>query len=171
MWSGGDVPRAALATVLALTVVAALAACASAVSVAEAPYGDDPDCARVVLALPDELGDMPVLPTTSQASTAWGTATVHVILRCGVEPPGPTTDRCVSVETPGGPSTDWLAVPGESREDGAADWTFTTYGRDPAIEVVVPAEIVSVRSTSFLDQLGPAVALLDAERSCLGLDG
>lgn len=170
-----------------------LAGCAPTVSVAEAPYGHDPACARVVLALPDELGDLPRLATSSQASTAWGTASAPVVLRCGVEPPGPTTDRCVTVETPGGPSVDWLAVPAEDDGAGqgagaddatgtgpadgsgaagdATDWTFTTFGREPAIEVVVPAEVVSARSTSFLDQLGPAVDLLEPERTCLGLTG
>ncbi|MGW6129672.1 DUF3515 family protein [Cellulomonas sp. NPDC055163] len=181
--------------VVALVVL--LAGCAPTVSVAEAPYGHEPACARVVLALPDELGGLPRLATSSQASTAWGTATAPVVLRCGVEPPGPTTDRCVTVETPGGPSIDWLAVPaddggggaapgaatdgtadgtadgagGSGPAEGATDWTFTTYGREPAIEVVVPAEVVSNRSTSFLDQLGPAVDLLAPERTCLGLTG
>ena len=152
-----------------------LAGCAPTVSVEEAPYGHEPACARVVLALPDELGGLPRLATSSQASTAWGTATAPVVLRCGVEPPGPTTDRCVTVETPGGPSIDWLAVPAEDDDGGSGpaagvtDWTFTTYGREPAIEVVVPAEVVSGRSTSFLDQLGPAVDLLAPERTCVGL--
>ncbi|MFS0699831.1 DUF3515 family protein [Cellulomonas sp. 179-A 4D5 NHS] len=178
----------------AVMVVALLAGCAPTVSVAEAPYGHDPACARVVLALPDELGGLPRLATSSQASTAWGTATAPVVLRCGVEPPGPTTDRCVTVETPSGPSIDWLAVPaeddggagadrgdagddagddagGSGLAEGVTDWTFTTYGRAPAIEVVVPAEVVSGRSTSFLDQLGPAVDLLEPERTCLGLTG
>lgn len=173
----------------AVVLVALLAGCAPTVSVAEAPYGHDPACARVVLALPDELGGLPRLATSSQASTAWGTATAPVVLRCGVEPPGPTTDRCVTVETPSGPSIDWLAVPaeddgggtdpGDASDDaggpgpaeGVTDWTFTTYGRAPAIEVVVPAEVVSGRSTSFLDQLGPAVDLLEPERTCLGLTG
>ncbi|MBB2921208.1 DUF3515 family protein [Cellulomonas cellasea] len=176
----------------------AVAGCAPTVSVAEAPYGHAPECARVVLALPPELGGLPQLATSSQASTAWGTATAPIVLRCGVEPPGPTTDRCVTVETPGGPSVDWLAVPADDEVDpgaaadapegaeapdapsdgvtgggtvGATDWTFTTYGREPAIEVVVPAEVVSERSTSFLDQLGPAVDLLAPERTCLGLTG
>lgn len=172
---------------MAAVLLGGLAGCASTVSVAQAPYGQEPACARVVLTLPDELGGLPRLATSSQASTAWGTVEAPVVLRCGVEPPGPTTDRCVTVETPGGPSVDWLAVPadddagadagttdgtaGPGRADGATDWTFTTYGREPAIEVVVPAEVVSDRSTSFLDQLGPAVDLLEPERTCLGLTG
>ncbi len=172
----------------AVSLVVLLAGCAPTVSVAEAPHGHDPACARVVLALPDELGGLPRLATSSQASTAWGAATTPIVLRCGVEPPGPTTDRCVTVETPSGPSVDWLAVPAEedggpdrgaAADDtagsgpagGATDWTFTTYGREPAIEVVVPAEVVTARSTSFLDQLGPAVDLLEPERTCLGLTG
>src|SRR5450830_1131089 len=151
----------------AAALVLSLAACAPGVSVAEAPHGADPVCASVVLALPDHLGDLPRLGTTSQASAAWGTAAAPVVLRCGVEVPGPTTVRCVSVETPGGPSIDWLAVADDPAAQGTTDWTFTTYGRDPAVEVRVPGAVASTQSTSFLDQLGPAIAQVKPTRACL----
>lgn len=156
-----------------------VSSCASAVPVEVAPYATDPVCAEIVLALPDDLGDdLPGLDTTAQATAAWGTAAAPVVLRCGVEPLGPTTDRCVSVETPGGPSVDWVVVAGDgsdatqgSTTDGtgtpATDWTFTTYGREPAIEVHVPAQVAGERSTSFLDLLGPAVQHAEQVRSCL----
>ncbi|PVU84249.1 DUF3515 domain-containing protein [Cellulomonas sp. WB94] len=144
-----------------------LAACAPGVSVAEAPHGADPVCASVVLALPDQLGDLPRLRTTSQASAAWGTAAAPVVLRCGVEVPGPTTVHCVSVETPDGPSIDWLALADDPDAQGATSWTFTTYGRDPAVEVRVPAAVASSHSTSFLDRLGPALAQVEPTRACL----
>ena len=65
------------------------------------------------------------------------------------------------METPQGPTVDWVVV----EDDG--DWTFTTYGRVPAVEVSVPQEVTQARSTSFVDLLGPAVARTDQQRSCL----
>ena len=152
--------------VAALGVLVALAGCAPAVVVPPADAADDPDCARVVLALPDELGGLRRVETTSQATTAWGEPTRPVVLRCGVEPPEPTTDPCVDADD-GTTQVDWVARSGEPREDGSADWTFVTYGRDPAVEVRVPAEVAGTGSTSFLLDLGPAVALVEQTRECL----
>ncbi len=150
------------ATATGLGLLALLTACSATVPVTVAPYAADPVCASVVLATPDELADgLPRVDTDAQATTAWGTPGSAVVLRCGVEPPGPTTDSCRSVETPNGPSIDWVVV----EDDG--DWTFTTYGRVPAVEVVVPASVASTRSTSYVDLLGPAVALTDQQRRCL----
>lgn len=157
-----------------------LAGCAQAVGVAVAPDATDPDCARVVLALPESLGDgLEQQRTTSQATSAWGEPADPVTLRCGVEVPGPTTEQCVTVETASGPSIDWLvqadAEPADgdgsaddlATDPGSSDWTFVTYGRDPAVEVHVPASVVAERSTSFLDALSTAVSQVEATRSCL----
>lgn len=139
-----------------------LAACAPTVPVTVAPFATDPVCASVVLALPASLGDgLDRVDTDAQATAAWGDPRSAVVLRCGVEPLGPTTDRCQSVTTPQGPTVDWVVV----EDDGT--WTFTTYGREPAVELVVPAEVTEARSTAFVDLLGPAVALAEQERSCL----
>ena len=141
--------------------VLTLAGCAVAVPVDVAPDATDPVCASVVLAMPDSLGEgLPQRDTTAQATTAWGDPATPVVLRCGVEPLGPTTDRCQTVESPGGASIDWVVV----EDDG---WTLTTYGREPAVELHVPAEVAAERSTAFVDQLGPAVALTEQVRSCL----
>ncbi|WP_308121666.1 DUF3515 family protein [Actinotalea ferrariae] len=152
--------------VVAPLLLVALAGCATPVAVPAAPYAADPVCAQVVLALPDALAGMPRLDTSSQATTAWGERTAPVVLRCGVEPPGPTTDPCVDADD-GTVQVDWVAVAGPEDEDGAAPWTFVTYGRDPAVEVRVPAEVTANRSTSFLLDLGPAVSLVEQTRSCL----
>jgi hypothetical protein len=172
-------PRRVATTLAVLTVTAAsLAGCAQAVGVTVAPDATDPECARVVLALPEVLGDdLEQLRTTSQATSAWGDPTDPVTLRCGVEVPGPTTEQCVTMETAGGSSIDWLVRAGsgsvgeqsddEQPGDEQADWTFVTYGRDPAVEVHVPAAVVAERSTSFLDGLSTAVAQVEATRSCL----
>lgn len=175
-------------TVLVVAAVVGLAGCTSSVGVAVAPHATDPACARVVLALPEQLGDgLTELRTTSQATAAWGDPTEPVTLRCGVEVPGPTTEQCVTMETASGTSIDWLvradaepadagtAGPGPSAgpgtdlatDPGSSDWTFVTYGRDPAVEVHVPAAVVAERSTSFLDALSTAVAQVEATRSCL----
>lgn len=143
--------------------VAALAGCASVVPAEVAPDATDPVCASVVLAMPDSLGDgLPQRDTNAQATTAWGDTAAPVVLRCGVEPLAPTTEHCQTVETPGGPSIDWVIV-----EDDDGGWTFTTYGRVPAVELHVPSQVAEERSTAFVDQLGPAVALTEQVRSCV----
>lgn len=63
--------------------------------------------------------------STSDAVRAWGDPAV--IARCGLAPIGPTTDQCLNVS-----GIDWVAHP---LTDGVR---FTTYGRSPAIEVLVP---------------------------------
>lgn len=149
-----------------LLAVGVLTGCAARVSVPVAPDADDPACATLVLALPQRLAGLPGLRTTSQATAAWGEARSAVVLRCGVEPPGPTTDQCVTADD-GTTSVDWVAVPGPAGPDGSSPWTFTTYGRVPAVEVRVPAAVTATRSTSFLLELGPAIATVEATRRCL----
>ncbi|MEV7972295.1 DUF3515 family protein [Cellulomonas sp. NPDC089187] len=165
-------------------VVLILSGCAQTVGVPAAEYAQDPECARVILALPDSLGDgLDRLDTTSQATAAWGTPDQAVVLRCGVEPPGPTTEQCVTMETASGATVDWLvraeSLPADgtspsptatldpASDPGGSDWTFLSYGRDPAIEVQVPAAVVGDRSTTFLDALVPAVSQVPADRSCV----
>jgi hypothetical protein len=145
-----------------------LAGCTSAVPVEVAPHATDPVCASVVLATPDSLGDgLDRHDTTSQATTAWGDPAHPVVLRCGVEPLGPTTEHCVTVATPGGASVDWVAVADDPEHEDTSAWSFTTYGREPAVEVTVPAEVAQARSTAFIDALGPAVDRTTKTRECL----
>ena len=155
-----------LAALLALVASTSLAGCATRVAVEPAPSAGDPVCAKVVLTLPDTLGGLPRLLTDSQASVAWGDPAHPVVLRCGVEPPGPTTDQCVTADD-GTYSVDWVAVPGEADAEGYADWTFTTYGRSPAVEVFVPSQVTDTRSTAFLMELGRAVSQVPATRHCV----
>lgn len=145
---------------------AALAGCSAAVTVPPAPDAAHPVCAEVVLALPARLGDLERLESGTQAAAMWGERTDPVVLRCGVTPPGPTTEQCVQADD-GAVSVDWIAVPSDEQPDGTADWVFTTYGRTPTVEVRVPASVASSRSTSFLVDLGRAVSLVEQERACL----
>lgn len=175
-------PRRATLPLVLMVAAAPLAGCASSVGVPVAQDAANPDCARIVLQLPESLGDgLEQHRTTSQATSAWGDPTDPVTLRCGVEVPGPTTEQCVTVETAAGTAIDWLVradaepadgatdgpTPGALPSPGTSDWTFVTYGRAPAVEVHVPASVVAERSTSFLDALSPAIAQVEAIRSCL----
>jgi len=121
----------------------------------------------VVLALPERLADSERLDTSSQATAAWGDPAAPIVLRCGVDPLPPTTDKCVTATDAAGVSVDWVAVEGPADAGGAARWTFTTYGREPAVEVTVPKQVTSGGSTSFLVDLGNAIQKTARLRSCL----
>lgn len=174
-------PRPRLARAWIVVPALLVGGCASAVPVDPATHATDPACAALVLATPDSLGNgLTRRHTTAQATTAWGDPAI--VLRCGVEPPGPTTERCVTVQSAQGPSIDWLVVQddgaggattgptptGQPTAGAAGDWTFTTYGRVPAVEVHVPAAVAAARSTTFLDGLATAIAAhTQHQRSCL----
>lgn len=110
-----------------LLIVVALAGCSSAVKVQPFEGSDTPVCREVADAWPATVGGQPSRETAVQTRgvAAWGDPAI--IARCGAPVPGPTTDQCLDVE-----GVDWVA---DQLEDGVA---FTTYGRDPAIEVLVP---------------------------------
>lgn len=130
----------------------ALGGCGGAVQVEPAADAQNPGCAEIMLRLPEQIGDAERRDTTSQATAVWGDPAVAV-LRCGVDVPGPTTTQCVGVN-----DVDWLS----QEEDGR--WTFTTYGRTPATQVVVDDSDDS--GQSVLTDLTAAISILDAERTC-----
>jgi hypothetical protein len=88
---------------------------------------------------PQTVGGMARMTTqpSSPLTAAWGEPAL--IARCGVPTPGPTTDNCIAVD-----GVDWVAHP---LSDGTR---MTTFGRQPAVEVLVPREY------------GPAPLLLPA---------
>lgn len=140
---------AALAAVGGLT----LTACTSLVAGIEvAPNATDPLCAEAMVAMPEEIAGHERRRTDSQSTAAWGDPAVAVF-RCGVEPPGPTTDECV-----GANGVDWVA-----REEGT-NWRITTYGREPAMEVLFDGERVS--SSSVMVDVGNAARRIPAEGGC-----
>jgi hypothetical protein len=65
--------------------------------------------------------------TDSPTVHAWGDPAI--IARCGVTSPGPTSSGCITVD-----GIDWV---GAKLSDGSR---YITYGRSPAIEVLVPAK-------------------------------
>ncbi|MDO5492341.1 MAG: DUF3515 domain-containing protein [Nesterenkonia sp.] len=134
--------RPARATALA-GAAALLVGCGSTAAVEAAPHAADPECAEVMLSLPDSIGDFDLRETTSQATAAFGEPSA-VVVRCGVEPPGPSPEHCVTAE-----GVDWLAI---ERED---DWQLVSYGRDPAVEVLLDVDRVA-SSTAMVALAGPA---------------
>ncbi|WP_318843105.1 DUF3515 family protein [Myceligenerans pegani] len=150
-----------IAALPATAAVIATAACAPTIGVDAAPEAADPECASVVLALPEALAeDLPRIDTNSQATAAWGEPGAAVTLRCGVEPPGPSA-QCQSVESANGTTIDWIVA-----TDDQGTWSFTTYGRDPAVEVVVPPAVMEDHTSSFVIDLAGAVSLVEPERTC-----
>ena len=76
-----------------------------------------------------------------------------MLLTCGVEPPGPTTLPCQSVN-----GVDWIID-----DTDAPKYRVTTFGRTPAVEVYLDNEVVS--SANVLDSLSRIVDLLPADGS------
>lgn len=101
------------------------ATCSSAVEVQPAPHADDKAC-RSVPWPADVSGRARVETTATSASVAaWGHPAI--IARCGFDEVPPTTEDCVTVD-----GVDWVVRP---LSNGSA---ATTFGTDPAIEVLVP---------------------------------
>ncbi|WP_395242862.1 DUF3515 family protein [Agromyces sp. MMS24-K17] len=142
---------------LAAVAAATLTGCSQPVPFDAAPDASDPACADVVVRLPDEVAGLAERETSAQGTGAWGTPAA-VLLACGVTPPGPTTERCVSVD-----GVDWIID-----ETDAPRYRFTTFGRTPAVQVVVDNEVVS--GTTAITDLSGAVAAIPADGACTTVD-
>lgn len=145
-----------LSALLAAVALATTACSGRTATVEAAPDAADPACAPAMIAMPDELADLPLRPTDSQATAVWGDPAA-VVLRCGVPSPGPTTDPCLRVD-----EVDWVV------RDEDANWRLTTYGRTPAVEVLFAKDRAS--SDSVMTGLSSAVARIPAERACVNLE-
>ncbi|MFC5503203.1 DUF3515 family protein [Lysinimonas soli] len=119
---------AAVAPALAAAVLltATLTGCSPIVALTPATHANDPACADVIVRLPQTLEGLARRETNAQATGAWGDP-AQVLLRCGVTEPTASDLPCVQVY-----NTDWL------RDDtNAPSYVFTSYGRTPAIAVVI----------------------------------
>lgn len=154
-------PRAALHRVPAplvglLLAAVALGGCGRSVSAVPGPDAADPVCADVTNSLPEEIGDLTSRETDAQATAAWADDAGTVVLRCGVEPLGPTTSQCVPIPTAAG-SVDWV----QDEEDGTR---WTTYGRVPAVELVIPVES---EINPVLTAVSPSAELVEQTAACV----
>src|SRR6478609_4722987 len=132
----------------------ALTSCSPVVDVTPAKDAANAACAPMMLALPDTIGDAKLRKTNAQATAAWGDPS-SLIIRCGVNVPGPTTDRCVSVN-----GVDWVI------KEGNPVWTLTTFGREPATEILMDPDKIS--SATVLAELAAAAEKVPSARNCVG---
>ncbi len=151
--------RRVLAVSLFPALLMGLVACTPAVPLTPAADATNPLCADVIV----RLRTVPAIEnharrdTNAQATGAWGNPAA-ILLRCGVPVSGPTTLQCATVN-----GIDWL------RDDSnAPSYVFTTYGRDPAVEVIVDGNEAS--GTEALIALSNAVGSIPATRACTNPD-
>jgi hypothetical protein len=104
-----------------------LSACSRGVEATVPAQADAPACVAAAAQWPATVSGQQRVETSADtdAVAAWGEPAV--IARCGLTALAPTTDECLTVD-----GVDWVV---RQLSDGAA---FTTFGRDPAIEVLVP---------------------------------
>lgn len=133
-----------------------LAGCERTVVVEPAQDAQNPKCADIMLRMPDEIAGEKSRTTSSQGTKAWGDPSIAVV-RCGVTPPGPTTDECVSVN-----SVDWISKASEKEDT----WVFTSYGRTPAVEILVNRTAES--GNDVLAAISPALTAIKPETKCVG---
>ncbi len=139
---------AALAAAVPL-LLALLAGCSATVAITPAADATNQKCADVIVRLPSAVGTWTIRQTDAQATGAWGDP-VTTQLRCGVPSPKPTTDLCYTVK-----GVDWI-------EDSSKKpiYTYTTYGRTPAVQVVIDSKATNGQGTIILDELADAVATI-----------
>lgn len=154
--------RATLLIALVAPLLLVLAGCTPIVALDAADDAANPACAPMMVRLPDTVGGLSARETDAQSTAAWGQP-AFVLLRCGVPSPAPNaTLTCTTVA-----GIDWL---GDDSKD--PNFVFTTYGRSPAVEVIidsdgdpdVPDDGVSGLDT--LSDLAAAVSEIPATRGC-----
>ena len=149
-------------TKLGIAAVAVLAAgllsgCAPTIHVAPAASATNVRCAKVSVNLPNTVSTLSQRITDGQATAAWGTP-ADITLRCGVAVPDPTSTLvCVSVN-----GVDWLR---KADKDGV--YAFTTYGRNPAVTVLVNSKDVKADANQALTDLTQAVSTIPAAHHCV----
>lgn len=149
----GTTPTRRVAAIAAGILALGLVGCAGDVPMEPAIDANDPACANVVVRLPNTIAELAKRTTNAQATGAWGDP-VAVELTCGIEPSGPTTDDCVSVD-----DVDWIID-----RSAAPLYRFEAYGRSPGLQVVVDSDLAS--GTEALLALNSVAELLPQEHHC-----
>lgn len=141
---------------IAGALTATLTSCSPDVPMDPADDANNPECANVIVRLPSTVDNLERRYTNAQSTGAWGTPE-RILLRCGIEPSGPTTDECVSVN-----SVDWIV------DDSQAPlYRFEAYGRSPGLEVIVDSSEVS--GTNVISELSSSVGVLPQTRHCTSI--
>ena len=138
-----------------------LPGCSLPVAVPGADDGASPVCEQVLAALPNRLAGETRRDTRGGAGTAaWGEPAI--LLRCGEDAVVVSDRPCVSVTGPDGTAVDWVVL-----ADGPAGAILRTFGRDPAVEVEVPADYAPA-PVNVLPALSAAVTVVPSDSVCLG---
>ncbi len=121
-----------MAGVVALLV---LTSCAVDVPSTKVSDAERKACSELVDTLPDHVSDQEQRETKGDPlAAAWGDP--PIVLRCGVGTPA-GYDQFSACQVVNG--LGWF-VPEETMDDQGADVVMTTVGREPAVEVKVPAK-------------------------------
>lgn len=124
----------------------ALAGCGSgagAVKVSVAAYSSNPLCAKASAHWPATVSSQSSRKVSVSSPTvrAWGNPAI--IARCGVGTPAPTSSGCLQTN-----GIDWVSSP---LDDGTR---FVTFGRSPAIEVLIPTKYAAWGLAAFAAAAG-----------------
>lgn len=111
---------------LVVALVGGLTGCTNAVAMAPAPSANAEACAAAQVRLPATVDSkFPLRNTDAQSTAAWGDPEV-ALYHCGVSVPTVSDLPCFEL---GG--VDWI------RDDRGEEIVYTTFGRDPAVQVVI----------------------------------
>jgi hypothetical protein len=137
-----------------ITLTLSLSACSPTVSLEPAADANNPGCADVIVRLPDAVDDQERRTTNAQSTAAWGNPAT-VILRCGIEPVEISTLPCVTAN-----GVDWIID-----ESAKPSFRFISFGRTPALEVIVDSE--NAVGVNVLDSLAQAVKSIEPTKKCV----
>jgi hypothetical protein len=136
--------------------VAFLTACAPMVALEPAKDANNPECAEIIVRLPDNLAGEPKRRVNAQSTAAWGEP-VSVIVRCGLDPVEISTLPCVTAA-----NLDWLVD-----DSKAPSFRFISYARFPATEVIIDS--TKIAGVTVLEQLAGSVGVLEPTKRCTEL--
>lgn len=146
----------------ALALLAPVLAACGATTVPAGPDAADPACADIVVGAPQQMLGQALHETDSQGTLAWGTGEDTIVLRCGVTPPGPTTDLCTTLADSSGREVDWIV----REEDGIV--LFTSFGREPAIDISVPRSVAPDQPSAVPLEFTQLISAIPATSRCIG---
>jgi hypothetical protein len=146
--------RLAALSAAAISLTLSLSACSPTVSLEPAADANNPGCADVIVRLPDAVDGQERRTTNAQSTAAWGNPAT-VILRCGIAPVEISTLPCVTAN-----GVDWIID-----ESAKPSFRFISFGRTPALEVIVDSE--NAVGVNALDSLAEAVKSIEPTKNCV----
>ena len=146
--------RLAALSAAAIALTLSLSACSPTVSLEPAADANNPGCADVIVRLPDAVDGQERRTTNAQSTAAWGNPAT-VILRCGIAPVEISTLPCVTAN-----GVDWIID-----ESAKPSFRFISFGRTPALEVIVDSE--KTVGVNVLDSLAQAVKSIEPTKNCV----